>query len=243
MNNRIAILADIHSNLTALEAVISDMRSQDISSVMLLGDLINYGPRPNQVIATLNGLEWPVLINIWGNHEYSLFEGKLERFATDRGRAVLNYTKELISEETLDYLLGLKKEGYGEVSIDGTSFFCVHGTVEDPYWGKFSIDMLKDEHFKPFDYVLTAHSHIPHYIEYFYKCENASFRNKKRTIFINPGSVGQPRNHCPMAQYGLIDLKTGEYIHRCVEYDIEAEQALFNEKIDVFYKERLTKGI
>lgn len=243
MNSRIAILADIHSNLTALEAVLSDMRSQDISSVLLLGDLINYGPRPDQVINTLKGLDRPVLVNIWGNHEYSLFEGGLERFATERGRAVLNFTKDLISEETLEYLRGMNKDGFEEMSIDEMSFLCVHGTKEDPYWGKFSMDMLEDERFRQYDYVLTAHSHIPHYIEHFYKCDNAAYRNKKRTVFINPGSVGQPRNHCPLAQYGLLNLKTGEYIHRCVEYDIEAEQALFNDKIDVFYKERLSKGI
>lgn len=243
MNRRIAILADIHANLTALEAVISDMRSQNISSVMLLGDLVNYGPRPDQVIRTIKSFEWPVLVNIWGNHEYSLFEGNLERFATDRGRAVLNYTKGIISGGTWDYLRGMKEDGIEEVSLGSVSFLCIHGTLEDPYWGKFSMDMLDNERFQKYDYVLTAHSHIPYYIEHFFQCDNPAFRNKKRIVFINPGSVGQPRNHCPQAQYGLLDLDTGEYVHRCVEYDIAAEQALFNDKIDFFYKERLSKGI
>ena len=243
MSKRLAILADIHANLTALEAVMKDMRSHSVSSAVLLGDIVNYGPRPNEVIDAIRNWEWPVLANIWGNHEYSLFGGSLDRFATDRGRAVLTYTKGILSEESWAYLQGMKKEGEDVMNIDGKSFFCLHGTLADPYWGAFSMGMLDDMNFEKYDYVLTAHSHIPHYIEHFYKSDNAAYRNKKRTIFINPGSVGQPRNHCPLAQYGLLDLETGEYTHRCLEYDIEKEQALFCDKVDVFYKERLKRGI
>lgn len=243
MNKRIAILADIHANLSALEAVVSDMRVQRIFAIILLGDIVNYGPRPNEVIDAIKRFEWPVLTNIWGNHEYSLFGGDLARFSTDRGRAVLNYTKTLLSDKSWDYLQGMSKKGIEEIAIDGASFLCAHGTIDDPYWGNFTMKMLEDVRFEKYDYVLTAHSHVPHYIEHFFKSDNAVFRNKKRTVFINPGSVGQPRNHCPQAQYGVLDLETGEFIHRCMKYDVMSEQALFNDKVDVFYKERLSKGI
>ena len=243
MSNRIALFADIHSNLTALEAVKDDMLSQGISACILLGDIINYGPHPNEVIEILARLEWPVLTNIWGNHEYAVFEGHLERFSTDRGRATLNYTKSQISQESYTYLSNLKKDGADNIVIDGLSILCIHGTLDDPYWGSFNSATLEDERYHQFDYVLTGHSHIPHYIEHFYKCENPDFRNKRKIVFINPGSVGQPRNHCPLAQYGILDLPSGAYTHRCIEYDIKKEQSAFNNQIDSFYRLRLEKGI
>lgn len=243
MNKRIAILADIHSNLAALKAVKEDILSQGITSCLFLGDIINYGPHPNEVIDLINSFQWPCLSSIWGNHEYSIFEGHLERFSTDRGRATLNYTKSQLSDKSNSFLSGLKRNGTDVLCIDGLSILCVHGTLDDPYWGSFKPGTLEDERYRKYDYVITGHSHIPHYIEHFYKCDNPGFRDKKRIVFVNPGSVGQPRNHCPLAQYGILDLPSGNYVHRCVEYDIVKEQEAFAAQIDPFYKERLSKGI
>ena len=119
----------------------------------------------------------------------------------------------------------------------------MHGSINDPYWGKFWIDKMSEEHYAKYDYVISGHSHVPHYVEYFYPSANAEYRNKKRTIFINPGSVGQPRNHNPYAQYGILDLRIGNYEHRSVWYDVEEEQKLFSDSVDKFYKDRLTLGI
>ncbi len=243
MNKRIALLADIHSNLAALKAVKEDMLSQEITDCLFLGDIINYGPHPNEVIDMIKSFGWPSLTSIWGNHEYSVFEGHLERFSTDRGRATLNYTKSQLSNASKAYLLGLKQGGSDSFLIDGLSFLCIHGTLDDTYWGSFKPASLEDDRYQEYDYVITGHSHIPHYIEHFYKCDNPGFRNKKRIVFINPGSVGQPRNHCPLAQYGILDLPSGNYVHRCVDYDIVKEQEAFDAQIDPFYKERLSKGI
>jgi len=240
---RLALLSDIHANLTALDAVLNDMESREIGAVVLLGDLINYGPRPNEVVDRLRHLGWPILCNIWGNHEYSLFGGSPERFATDRGRAVLEYTKGILSSDTWEYLRQMNPEGREDLSIGAVSIMTLHGTPDDPYWGKFSLNNVEDIIFKQYDYVLTGHSHIPHYFEHFYPSDDPAYRNKKRTIFINPGSIGQPRDHNPNAQYGILDLDTGSYEHCCVKYDVAEEQRLFSEAVDVFYKYRLEKGI
>ena len=240
---RLAILADIHANLTALTAVLADMHKRSIDGVILAGDIVNYGPRPNEVISLLRGLEWPVLSNIRGNHEYSLFGGNPERFSTDRGRAVLEHTRAILDERSWEYLRGLKAEGRQELNICSKSILVLHGTLDDPYWGKFKLSDAEDERFQAYDFVVTAHSHIPHYFEHFYPADAPDYRNKKRTVFINPGSVGQPRNHNPKAQYGILDLATGSFEHHCIEYDIEGEQRVFSDKVDAFYKNRLTKGI
>lgn len=242
---RIILLSDIHANLTALQAILDDI--QDIGSFdsyVVLGDLVNYGPRPNEVIDLIDQLSPKIIINLWGNHEYSIFGGSLDRFSTDRGRAVLRYTNTLLTEKSRTYLDSqMSHSGYEECIIEGKKFLFIHGNLDDPYWGKFGIDKMNDERYAEFDYVISGHSHIPFYVEQFFFSDNRKYRNKKRTIFVNPGSVGQPRNHNPFAQYGILDTLTGNYEHRSVRYDVIAEQAFFDDSINVFYKERLILGI
>lgn len=242
---RIALLSDIHANVTALQAVLADIDERGhVEAFALLGDLVNYGPRPNEIVAIVRSFTRPVLVNLWGNHEYSIFGGSLERFSTDRGRSVLNYTNTILSDEARSYLKKeLTNEGYREMEVEGHRILFIHGNLDDPYWGKFGIDKMSDGRFVEYDYVISGHSHIPHYVEHFFAADNPLYRNKKRTIFINPGSVGQPRNHNPLAQYGVLDLSSGEYEHRCVQYDIREEQELFAEDVDSFYKERIKLGI
>ena len=242
---KLVLLSDIHANVTAFEAVLADIEViGHCDAIAILGDLVNYGPRPNEVIDLVKRISLPIIINLWGNHEYSIFGGSLDRFATDRGRAVLKYTNSILTEESRYYLDSMMNHrGHEDYRIRDYSFLFMHGNLDDPYWGKFGIDKMNDERFVDYDYVISGHSHIPHYVEYFFASEDASYRNKKRTIFINPGSVGQPRNHNPYAQYGILDTESGNYEHRGVWYDIEKEQKLFSDSVDLFYKERLLLGV
>lgn len=242
---RLVLLSDIHANVTALDAVLRDIDTiGEIDAYILLGDLVNYGPRPNEVIDMVQQLSQKLLVNLWGNHEYSLFGGSPEKFATDRGRAVLKYTDSILTTGSRQYVdAQMIHNGYKESLIDYRQFLFMHGNLDDPYWGKFGIDKMNDKRFAKYDYVISGHSHIPHYVEYFFPSENKEYRNKKRTIFINPGSIGQPRNHTPFAQYGILDTTIGNYEHRSVWYDVKAEQILFADMVDPFYKERLTLGI
>ena len=242
---RLVLLSDIHANVTALQAVLKDIESVGkVDSFALLGDFVNYGPRPNEVIEIAKQLPKPLIVNLWGNHEYSIFGGSLDRFATDRGRAVLKYTNTILTEESRDYLdKCMNHQGMEGKEIGDKHILFMHGNIDDPFWGKFGIDKMNDERFAEYDYVISGHSHVPHYVEHFFASDNVEFRKKKRTIFINPGSVGQPRNHTPYAQYGILDVESGNYEHRCVWYDVKEEQKLFSDSVDKFYKDRLTLGI
>ena len=242
---RLVFLSDIHANVPALQAVLDDIQNiGSFDSYVILGDLVNYGPRPNEVIEMVDQLSQKIIVNLWGNHEYSIFGGSLDKFATDRGRSVLQYTNSILTDESREYLdKKMNHEGYKICKIDNHPFLFVHGNLVDPYWGKFGIDKLNDEQYAEFDYVISGHSHIPHYVEHFFASDDALYRNKKRTIFINPGSVGQPRNHNPYAQYGILNVESGNYEHCCVWYDVKEEQKLFSDSVDKFYKDRLTLGI
>ncbi len=242
---RLVLLSDIHANVTALQAVLKDIESLgEVDFFALLGDFVNYGPRPNETIEIAKQLPKPLVVNLWGNHEYSIFGGSLDRFATDRGRAVLKYTNTILTEESRDYLdKCMNHQGMEGKEIGDKHILFMHGNIDDPYWGKFGIDKMNDERYALYDFVISGHSHVPHYVEHFFACDDVEYRNKKRTILINPGSVGQPRNHNPYAQYGILDVETGNYEHRCVWYDVKEEQKLFSDSVDKFYKDRLTLGI
>ena len=242
---RIVILSDIHANVTAFKAVLDDISTTGkVDAFAIIGDLVNYGPRPNEIIEMVKGIDRPLLVNLWGNHEYSIFGGSLDRFATERGRSVLKYTNSILTDESREYLdKKMNHDGYEKCKIDDRLFLFIHGNLDDPYWGKFGIDKMNEERYAEFDYVISGHSHIPHYVEHFFPSDNKEYRHKKRTIFINPGSIGQPRNHNPFAQYGILDTQTGNYEHRSVWYDLEKEQALFDDKVDEFYKNRIKLGV
>ena len=68
-------------------------------------------------------------------------------------------------------------------------------------------------------------------------------RNKKSVLFINPGSVGQPRNHNPNAQYAILDTETMGVELRAVEYPVDEAMDLYDGSIDKFYQTRLKNGI
>lgn len=242
---RIVLLSDIHANVTALQAVLEDIHHiGSFDSIALLGDLVNYGPRPNETIDIVRNLPYPILVNLWGNHEYSIFGGSLERFSTDRGRSVLKYTNELLTEKSRSFLLSkMNTKGYYKNLVEYHPTLFVHGNKKDPYWGKLDLNEMQSEVYKNYDFVISGHSHIPHYVEQFYKDDNPYLRNKKRTIFINPGSVGQPRNQNPLAQYGILDTNTYEYERRCVWYNIENEQKLYDARVDEFYRDRIKLGL
>lgn len=244
---RVAILSDIHANLSALDTVLSDIHAKySIDGFAILGDLVNYGMRPNEVIDAVKSLQKPVLINLAGNHEKAIEDNDTKRFATDRGRRVLAYTKDKISVSSMAYLSEcLSRSGFQETELDGKSLLFVHGSLSDPFWGKMDDEEMTNPFYAKYDYVISGHSHVPHMAEKFYPdLERSAYRNKKRTVFLNPGSVGQPRNHNPRAQYLYADFSAETFHFNAVEYDIKAEQALYAAaEIDDFYKIRLTNGI
>ena len=104
--DKFVILSDIHANLTALKAVLSDIQAQGYlpDAVVILGDIINYGMRPNEVISELEKLSYPIVVNLMGNHEKALLDGDLSHFSTERGKQMLQYTSSILSESSLLYI-------------------------------------------------------------------------------------------------------------------------------------------
>lgn len=247
MNDKIVILSDIHGNLSALEAVIRDMEGKNYhpDALVILGDNINYGMRPNEVIASLKDIseKYKVIVNLCGNHEKALMDGDTTHFSTERGKKILDFTRNILTVESMRYIAQLTTDGIKDLIICNKKFLFVHGNISDPYWGKLNCETFNDFRYSSFDYVISGHTHIPQMIEYFFSINNPKYRNKKRTVFLNPGSVGQPRNHNPEAQYLYMEIGT-EIVHfNSVPYDIDIERSLYNNEVDRFYSDRLINGI
>lgn len=243
MEMRIAVLSDIHGNISALKNVLADAERMGAERIILLGDIIDYGMHSNEAIEILKKIDDKVICNIWGNHEYAVMKDDYSRFSSERGVVSARHTKSKLNKDSFDYIEGkMDSSGRTELTVDGKRILCVHGSIPDSYWK--AIDILSDPMpYYEYDYVLSGHSHIPHCFEFYYKIDEPKMRNKKKCIFINPGSVGQPRNHNNKAQYCLLDTDTENIEMRKVEYDIQSEMDAFDGSVDEFYKERLRYGI
>ena len=248
MEEKYLILSDIHGNVSAFDAVLRDCRNETFTGVILLGDCIDYGMRSNEVIERLLRLEeteWKqkVLVHIWGNHEKLVVDRDLERLSSDRGRMMAQYTAKQLSAASVRYIQSrMNRNGFQEIFLCGLKTLAVHGSQEDPYWKAIAPENPHGSYEK-YDIVLGGHSHYSHSFTFFYPVENPVLRDKKAVLFINPGSVGQPRNQNPCAQYAVLTLPTRRVELRAVEYDIAFEQSLFPNEIDIFYKTRLTHGV
>lgn len=240
----IAVLSDIHGNIMALWSVLNKIfANKKIEGVVILGDLIDYGPNSSEVIRELHHINIPIICNIWGNHEHAIMENVYDRFSSMRGQNSARYTKKQLTGEALSYIENeMSKDGKAEFFINQKKCLAVHGSLKDSYW--FSIYPDSDlEGYQEFDFVFSGHSHEPHCFEKYYQVENANTRNRKKTIFINPGSVGQPRNLNNRAQYAVVDTETEEVGLLKVVYDIDKQMRMFSDKVDVFYKNRIKLGV
>jgi predicted phosphodiesterase len=136
----------------------------------------------------------------------------------------------------------MNSKGFESKVYDGKRYLMIHGSLEDVFWSSLSTENVS-EMYREYDYVFSGHSHLPFYFEKYFVIENQSMRNKKKTVFINPGSVGQPRNHNPRACYCVFDTVNGSVHLNNVEYDVVHEQSLYTCEVDEFYSRRLSKGV
>ncbi|MBQ8945563.1 MAG: metallophosphoesterase family protein [Lachnospiraceae bacterium] len=264
-----AVLADIHGNMHALNNVVSDMSDYDINGVILLGDLIDYGMQSDETVAFIRDrLGYDIICNIWGNHERAIMLEDYSGFSSQRGVDCAKYTASVLKDETKLYLSSqMDVRGMSEFDLAGKKCLAVHGALgnlrsdtgdngldwivpdsvsgaenQSLFWESVSPENVNGD-YRNYDIVFSGHSHYSHVFSVFYDADDPDMRNKHAVTFINPGSVGQPRNHNSNAQYALLDADSLSVQLRSVPYDIEAARALYDGRVDSFYKDRLLKGI
>jgi len=155
---RYAIFTDIHANLEALEAVLAKIdeiaREKPIDQIWFLGDLVGYGPDPNECITILRERTDVIIA---GNHDWAAV-GKidLEDFSA-AARISAEWTAEQLTEEHRTFLANLPERLIiGDCTL-------VHGSPYGPLWEYLTSEYLAERSFQYFStrYCFVGHTHVP----------------------------------------------------------------------------------
>jgi diadenosine tetraphosphatase ApaH/serine/threonine PP2A family protein phosphatase len=155
---RYAIFTDIHANLEALEAVLAkiDQLAQDdpIDQIWFLGDLVGYGPNPNECITKLRERTDVIIA---GNHDWAAV-GKidLEDFS-EAARISAEWTMQELTEEHRTFLANLPE------SLVRGDCTLVHGSPYGPLWEYLTSEVLAERSFQHFStrFCVVGHTHVP----------------------------------------------------------------------------------
>jgi diadenosine tetraphosphatase ApaH/serine/threonine PP2A family protein phosphatase len=222
---RILILSDIHANFNALETVLAAAGAVD--ATWCLGDLVGYGPDPNECIDRVKSL--PNLLCTIGNHDAAaLNQIDPDTFNPEARNAIL-WTRNELTDSSWTFLRNLPEK----IEVDSVTL--THGSPRHPVW-EYLLDTrtatANFEHFKtPFCFV--GHTHLP--VIYAMHEDNHAARlsipdpGQKQILptraIVNPGSVGQPRDRDPRASFAIYEPVTRTWEYQRVPYDVAAVQS------------------
>ena len=245
MQHAIAVISDIHSNFEALMAVLDDVKSQEISRIVCLGDIVGYASGVRSCLRTIRELACPVLM---GNHdEASCLLAPPEDF-NDTATAGVVFAATRLSESDRAWIKALPRN----LEIDGATF--THASLTSPTGWPYIVSAEDaDRHFieqsSPVGF--CGHTHKP--MVWWQESPDGHVVQKKghslmslpqtgKTL-VNVGSVGQPRDGDSRACYVIYrpDQKTVEF--RRVDYDIKrTKRKIIRAGLPRFTAQRLSLG-
>lgn len=197
----IGLIADVHANLPALQAVLERLDDLGVQQIISLGDIAGYGPHVNECCETLAKRE---VVGVRGNHDHYLLTGTLSGRSMTADMCIRQQAS-VITKQNMEWL------GSFPLTLTSHGVNVVHGGWGDPldqYVYEVDAALFAGE---PGRLFASGHTHIPLLWE----------GNGK--AFCNPGSVGQPRDGDPRASFAL--LEDGRFRVERVEYDVGATQA------------------
>jgi len=214
---KILLLSDIHGNWPALRAVLA--AEPDADQVLCLGDLVDYGPQPVECVSwamrTLTS-DWVVQ----GNHDraVALNEGSRSSAAYEAlAAATQAVSQQVLTPEMKQFLAGLQP--LQRFQLDAAICVACHAVPSDPLYlylpENSPVTLWESElsSVKYPDFLFVGHTHL-------------SMKTRfRRTLVVNPGSVGQPKDGDPRAAYAIWD--DGEVTLRRAAYDVEEAVAAY----------------
>jgi len=268
---RYAVIADVHANLEALEAVLKDIKKRKIESILFLGDAVGYGPNPNECIEVLQEIVSESTrtekVSLMGNHDSAVIGLTDLEYFNPNARTAVEWTKDILTEENKAFLKNLPilkslKIEYdennpplppfakgGQGGFSGEDILLVHATPKEPEQWHYLLtkqDAYINFHFFTEKICLIGHSHQPSIIEQSPEGEMVIYKDNaeikdKHRYIINVGSVGQPRDGNPDAAYALLNEDSIEI--KRVSYDIlSTQEKMRGAGLPSFLIERLARG-
>ena len=237
------VISDVHANLEALEAVLSDIEKRRIKKIFFLGDAVGYGPNPNECIDIIKD---KCTVMLAGNHDHAAVGMTDVNCFNDYARLAIEWTLSVITEANLDLLktLSISK------TLEKDNIFLVHSTPNKPEEWHYLLTLYDAEtSFNYFEQKICflGHSHYPIMIERLESgemtiCKVETKIRKTERYIINAGSVGQPRDGDPRASYAVVTDGKVELVR--VKYDIEKTQGkMLKEGLPLPLITRLEKGL
>lgn len=247
---RVAVIADVHANWPALQAVLDDVAASGAARLVCLGDLVGYNAEPLECVTRLRDAAHLVVA---GNHDVDVARGAASAGTHAQARFVQDWTRERLSASDLDWLAALPG-----VALDDSGLVAAHGCYLNTlfYTGYVTGTMLETNlrtvanHAEWPQVALCGHTHVPMcgWLEEDRLVE-APFAGSVRwprsaaAVLLNPGSVGQPRDGDARAAWALVDADEQVAELRRVPYDVErAVRALRAAGLPETLGERLREG-
>lgn len=226
---KIAVISDIHGNMQALEAVLSDIKKENCSKIFCLGDIAMAGPEPVKTIQKI--------IELQESEDFEIIQGNTDEMIANCDNQMIHLLEEnnpimahalendvfVIPEELKNFLRNLPKQK--ELEIEGTKILLVHGSPRKNNENIFPD--LKIEEVENMisgtdaDIIFCGHTHMP--------CGYQT--NTKQTV-VNTGSVGRPFSEEPKSCYAVLEINNKEFSvkHNFVDYDYKTAAAILKER-------------
>ena len=226
---RVAILSDIHANREAFEACLADAARRGAQRVVLLGDIVGYGPEPSWAVRRAMDLAAAGAVVVKGNHD--------EAAVRDRGgmsedaAAAAAWTRSVLDADAKAWLDALPLE------VEEEDRLYVHADAHDPArwtYVRDGEDAQRSLDATQARILLCGHTHVPALFGLTATAKLVSFTPvagaavpllRPRRWLAVLGAVGQPRDGNPAAAYAMLDTAASDYTLLRVPYDTEATGA------------------
>lgn len=238
---RYALIADIHGNLEAFEAVLSSIEKEEVSQILCVGDIVGYGANPVECIDIVKARCTKVIA---GNHDYAAIGLADIDYFNPFAKDALIWTSERIGEREINYLAGLRLVERED------NFTMVHSSLNNPReWGYIlnTFDAAINFELQTDPICFIGHSHGA--VVYMKKDSFVSGHRFVSKIeegcqyIVNVGSVGQPRDGDYRACYVVYDLDLQTLRLRRVEYDVaKAQRKIMEAGLPQILADRLSIG-
>ena len=237
---KIAVISDIHANLEALTTVLSYLKQQPIHRIICLGDIVGYGPRPNECVEQIRQ---NCEICLMGNHDHAVVGLTDMTYFNQYAQESVLWTRKQLTQSNFQFLKQLK------FSYQENHILFVHSTPINPEdWDYIFSEREAHYHLDRISHrlVFIGHSHLPMVFSY---RDGKQYQNRIQLdlqadrYIVNVGSVGQPRDGDPRACFVIYDSKNQVLEYLRLEYDVQKTyQEIIDQNLPIFLAKRLLSG-
>jgi predicted phosphodiesterase len=219
---RYGLVSDVHGNLRALEAALAALEQEGAERIICAGDIVGYGPRPNECVATIASLD-PAPLVVAGNHDLMATGAIPADGIAPLAAETLEWTREVLSDDAFSYLEALPRAVVTDEQVVVT-----HGSLDDPTEYVFDgaaaraqLAALAERHPRARGLII-GHTHRPAMFTEEGAQETSGRVDLSERWLLNSGSVGQSRERRAFAQALLLDLERSSAQFLVLDYDVDA---------------------